>query len=118
MLNVHGPLPLTESVGRYPCCMSVVRTKTLKDDPPWRAAWVARLYLYALNPGPPTMARTAPLEGSTDTIATVPKRAFPVTGSAGSGNVPGRFGSPNPLMTSLRALTASDWALGSRVVSM
>ena len=74
-------------------------TKILNDDPGWRAPCVARLYRYRSKPGPPTIARTAPVCGVTATIAAV--NCPPVSGR-----------------TLFRAERARNWASGLNVVSM
>ena len=50
-------------------------TNTLNVDPPERPVpWVVTLNFSLSNPAPPTMARTAPVPGSTDTTAPVALR--------------------------------------------
>src|SRR5688572_24821617 len=88
MLKTHGPLPLTVESGENPFSSSASNTKVLNDDPVGRIAWVVMLYWKNSKPGPPTIARTAPVEGSTDTTALVPVRGSPVNGFGSSGIVP------------------------------
>ena len=95
-------------------------TNTLKVDPPERPVpWVVTLNFSLSNPAPPTMARTAPVPGSTDTTAPVALRGAPVAVSGARGTRP--VGVPSGAIsasTSLRAAVAIACAFGSRVVWM
>ena len=72
----------------------------MNEDPVWRPGdLVVMLYWKALNPGPPTMARTAPEPGSTETMAAV--RPKSVLGTMSS-----------------RALRAAIWAPVLKVVEI
>src|SRR5258708_2084977 len=60
-----------------PFSSAVASTNIFIDDPGWRTPCVARFTFDFSKPGPPTNARTAPLDGSTVTIATVPRQWVP-----------------------------------------
>ena len=87
-------------------------------DPPERRPWVVTLNLLSWKPAPPTIARIAPVPGSTDTTAPVATRAAPVSGF-GAERDDARSACPSgatSASTSLRAFVASSCAFGSRVV--
>ncbi|CAB4592642.1 unannotated protein [freshwater metagenome] len=98
--NVHGRVPSITSSPCAPAATAAARMKILMLDPVCRGANAMFTSLRPATKGcPPTMARTAPVLLSSDTMAVSMPAVL-------LGNC------------SRRAFSAADWATGSRVVWM
>ena len=65
--NVQGNVPSIRSVASTPASSAAARTKNLMLDPVWRRRKARLTSLCpATNPGPPTIARIAPVAVSSD----------------------------------------------------
>ncbi len=68
-VSVGSFRPVIIDAGEWPASSAAANTKGLKADPDCRFACTARLKRLSLKSRPPTMARTCPVAGSSDTSA-------------------------------------------------